>query len=103
MGIDDTTLIEVVEPSSFVAAGDRFPVHLNSSYSTASIGDILVTKKKVLMFLWRSQNEWREAQQPRKRKLNIFCSKPGLISEISGSGECISGVKYPRLQVVRLK
>ena len=33
LGIDDTTVTERVEPSSFVAAGDRLPVHLNSSYS----------------------------------------------------------------------
>ena len=34
MCTDDTTLIEVVEPSSFAAAGDRLPVHPSSSRST---------------------------------------------------------------------
>ena len=38
LGTDDTTLSEVVEPSSFDAAGDRLLVHLNCSYSTACGG-----------------------------------------------------------------
>ena len=38
-GTDDTVFVERVEPISFVAAGDRLPVHLNSSYCTASPGD----------------------------------------------------------------
>ena len=33
LGTDDTTLIEVVDPSSFAAAGDHLLVHLNSSFS----------------------------------------------------------------------
>ena len=33
LGTDDTTLIEGVEPRSFAAAGDRLPVHLDSSAS----------------------------------------------------------------------
>ena len=39
LGIDGTTFIEVVEPSSFVAVGDRLLVHLNSSHSVACFGD----------------------------------------------------------------
>ena len=42
IGTHDTTLIERVELSSFVAGGDRLLVHLNSSYSsysTACLGD----------------------------------------------------------------
>ena len=45
MGTDDTTLIEVVEPSSYAAAGDRLLVHLNISYSTACRGDIRASTK----------------------------------------------------------
>ena len=44
-GTDDTTFIEVVEPSSFAAAGDRLLLHLNISYSTACPGDIQATTK----------------------------------------------------------
>ena len=54
----------------------------------------------VLMFRWRSQNKWRATQHPRKRKLKNLSSKPGLISETSGSGEKVSGVKCLRVQVV---
>ena len=48
MGTDDTTLIDMVEPSSFVAVGDRLPVHLKSSYSTACPGDTRTNTKKNL-------------------------------------------------------
>ena len=39
VGTDDTTFIDVVEPSSFVAAGGCLLVHLNCSFSTACPGD----------------------------------------------------------------
>ena len=39
LGTDDATLAEGVQQSSFVAVGDRLPVHLNSSFSTAYLGD----------------------------------------------------------------
>ena len=39
MGTDDTTLIERVEPNSFVAADDRLPVDLSSSKKNARPGD----------------------------------------------------------------
>ena len=54
---------EVVESSSFVAAGDRLPVHLNTCDSTACPGDTRLPKK-VVMVVWRSHNEWRETQLP---------------------------------------
>ena len=59
MGTDDTTLIGKVEPSSFVAVGDRLLVHLNSSYGTACLGDTRTATKNRLLL-------WREAQLPRK-------------------------------------
>ena len=37
---DDTAVIEVVEPNSFVAVGDRLLVHLDSSCSTACPGHL---------------------------------------------------------------
>ena len=37
--MDDTTSIECVEPSSFVAAGDRLLVHKSSSKTTACLGN----------------------------------------------------------------
>ena len=39
VGIDETTLIERVEPSFFGAAGDRLLVHLSSSRFTACPAD----------------------------------------------------------------
>ena len=39
VGTDDTTLIERVEPSSYIAASYRLPARLNRSYSTACLGD----------------------------------------------------------------
>ena len=102
MGTDDTTLIERVEPSSFVAAADRLLVHLNSSYSTACAGDTWTSTQSFNVPVEEPQQV--EGQQlPRKRNLKNMCSKPGLISEISGFGECFSGVKHPRVQVVGLK
>ena len=46
LGTDDTTVIEVVQPSLLVAAGDRLLVHLSSSKSTACPGDTQVIHKK---------------------------------------------------------
>ena len=37
VGTDDTTLVDVVEASSFVAAGERLRVHFTSSYNTACL------------------------------------------------------------------
>ena len=45
MGTDDTTLIERVEPNSYVAASGRLLVHINSSYCTACPGDTLAAEK----------------------------------------------------------
>ena len=56
------------------------------------------------MFQWRSHNHWRRTQFPRKGScMNNLISKVGLISKTSGCGEWISGVKYLRVRVVRLK
>ena len=38
MGVDETTLIEIVEPSSFGASGGRLLVHLSNSQNTACPG-----------------------------------------------------------------
>ena len=45
MCIDDTTFIGTVEPSSFVAAGDRLLVHLLSPCCTACSGDTRAAAK----------------------------------------------------------
>ena len=39
VGTEDTTLMERVEPSSLVAAGDRLPLHLSSSKIVQCLGD----------------------------------------------------------------
>ena len=46
----DSTLIEGLEPSSFVAAGDRLPVHLNSAFSPAHPGDPQTLEAEELEF-----------------------------------------------------
>ena len=46
LGTDYTTFMEVVEPSSFVAAGDRLSVYLNSSYRTAPPGETWTSTQK---------------------------------------------------------
>ena len=45
VGTEHTTLIERLEPSSFVAEGHRLPVHLNSSCSTACPEDTGTTER----------------------------------------------------------
>ena len=77
--MDDTTPFEVVEPSSFVAAGCHLLVHLNSFLQYRMFWRFSDSHKKVLMILWWSHNMWR--------KLKHFRSMPVLISEISGFGE----------------
>ena len=76
MGTDDTTLIGKVEPSSFVAVGDRLLVHLNSSYGTACPGDTRTATKKSIVAVERGTT----FQQS-------MMSKPALMSEFSGFGE----------------
>ena len=75
VGTDDTTLIERVKPSSFVAAGDLLPVHLNSQTNSMS-WRYPDSRTKVLMFLWRSHNKWRETQLPGQRNLKNLSSEP---------------------------
>ena len=53
MGTDDTTLIGKVEPSSFVAVGDRLLVHFNSSYGTACLVDTRTATKKSIVAVER--------------------------------------------------
>ena len=79
LGTDDTSLIERAVPSSSVAAGAHLLVHLTSSYSTACPGDIRAATKssKVLV---EEPEKWRDTQP-------TLSSKPGLISEIPGSGD----------------
>ena len=56
--------------------------------------------QKDVMVLWRSENRYIETQLPRQLKhLKNFSSKLGQISDISGSGKWISGVKYPRARL----
>ena len=45
MGAGETTLVERVETSSFVAASERLPVHLSSSTITACPGETRTTTK----------------------------------------------------------
>ena len=87
---------------SFAAAGERMLVHPNSSFSTVCFGEPR-EPLKVPVFLWERTSTNGEIPLPRKRKLKNLISKLGLISETSGSGEEISGMKYPHVQVVRLK
>ena len=65
MGTDDTTLIERVEPSSCVAAGDRLPVHLQfNNYCVSWRYADSRTKFQC------SCSGLRETQLPLKGKLN---------------------------------
>ena len=59
MGTDDTTQTEHLEASSSVAAGDRFPAHLNSFCRTASPGDTCTNTKScnVLLEEFRTNGE----------------------------------------------
>ena len=85
LSLDDITLIERVEPSSLVAAGERFLVHLSSSKNIACLGDALTSTQ--ISDVSRKEPEQVERRLPRtERKLRNLSSKPGLISEIPGSG-----------------
>ena len=78
----------LVEPSSSVAPNNHLLVPVNSSYSTACPGDTQTTTKSSKCSCGGARTSG-ETQLPRKKKADIFflSSKPGLISEISGSGE----------------
>ena len=65
MGTDDTSLINGVEPNSFVAAGDRLHVHLHSSCNAACPGEIWATTKSSFALLEEPQRVEREAQLPK--------------------------------------
>ena len=86
MGTDDTTLIERMEPSSFVAAGDRLLVLLNSSRSTACPGDTRTTPKGSNVLV-EEPEQVESGTTSQKGKPENLSWKPGSISEVSGSGE----------------
>ena len=71
VGANDTTLIEIVEPSSFDSAVDRLLVHLSSSKIIACPGDT-TTGTQSCNVPWRSQNNWKETQLPRKKEAEQF-------------------------------
>ena len=79
-----TTLIEVVEPSWFAAAGDRLPGHLNSFHRTGMSWRCPGNHKK-----WQfSRKSGKRHNFPEKKgELKNLSSKPDLMSEIPGSGE----------------
>ena len=60
LGTDDTHHPNGSGGAQFVCCSDCVPVHPNSSYTTACPGDTQTITEKHLMFLWRSQNKWRE-------------------------------------------
>ena len=53
------------------------------------------------MFRWRSQDKFRESQVRRKPQAGKLERRS--ISEISGFRERISGLKYPRVQIVPIE
>ena len=77
-------------------------VHPISSKNTACPGDARTLPQSSNVLVEEPEQVERETQRPREKKLNNWSSKSDLISETSESGERISGVKYPRVQVVRL-
>ena len=94
-------MIEREEPSLFVAAGDHFFVHLNSSFGAACPGDNRTTPKSSNVPVEeREQVERHDFPDPEVVKLEV---EAWLISEISECGDTIPGVKYLRVHVVRLK
>ena len=86
LGTEDTALVVVVKPSSFVAAGDRMPVHLNSSDSTACPGDQPDNHSKFKCSCGGARTSGKRQLQ-RETMLKNLSSLPGLMSEISGSDE----------------
>ena len=57
LGAHDTTLNERVEPSSFVAGGDRLPVHLSSFQNYSMSWRRPDSDRKLRIFFWRKQNK----------------------------------------------
>ena len=78
VGIDDSTSIEGAEATTFAAAGDRLPVHLHRSCSSGYLGQ----PQTVLM-----HGERHTHSSHPETKLKNLNSEPGLMSEISESGE----------------
>ena len=67
VGTDDTTLIEVVEPSSFEALGDRLPFHLTSSCSAACFVDTQTTAKSFNVLAEEPEQVERDATSQTKK------------------------------------
>ena len=66
LSLDDTTLIERVEQSSLVAAGDRLLVHLSSSKNIACLGDALTSTQ--ISDVSQKEPEHVERRLPRTKK-----------------------------------
>ena len=62
---------EVVEPSTFVAAGDRLLVHLNSSYNTACRGDTRAATKSFEVLVEEPQQVERETHTTSQKKKKL--------------------------------
>ena len=86
LGTDDTTLIERVELSSFVAAGDCLLVHLSKS-KFLHVLEVPRQPYNVLFFRWRSKNKLRETQLPRTKgsckSSSSMCFCPALLGHVS--------------------
>ena len=75
----DTASTENVDASSFLAAGDRLPVHLNSSCSTAFPGKSQNNHKQFQCSCGGARTSGEKHHLPVKRKLKHLSSKPGLV------------------------
>ena len=73
---DDTTSTEVVDPSSFVAVGDRMLVQLGSSFSTALPGDHQATSESSDLLVEEPPTIGEKILRQRKRTQRNWSSKP---------------------------
>ena len=99
LGTDVTTPTGGVEPSSFAAAGDRLPVHLNSSFSTACPGNPQDTPESsndpLEDFARMERDTTAEKKEAERLEFETWLG--------SRNFWICRGVKYRRVQVVRLK
>ena len=72
LGTDDTTLIEVVEPTSSVASGDRLLVHLSCSRISACPGDTPDTHAKFSCFCGGARTSGERDTVSQKKEAEIF-------------------------------
>ena len=102
-GTDVIPFVEEVELSSFADAGGRLPVHLNSFFSTACPEDPQATPKSLNVPVQEPERSVNDSASKKEEHETLDFDTLPNFDQLPDLTNDFSGVKYHRVQVVRLK